>query len=44
MQIEELIVRVKEMWVERMRAAHGDCDEEITYPDGVLPLIRLRVS
>jgi len=36
-------MRVKEKWVERMRAAHDD-DEEVTYPEGILPLIRLRVS
>lgn len=44
-QIEKLIAKVKEQWVERMRAAQADDDEEeIVYPKDVLPLIRLRVS
>lgn len=45
LQIEQLIVKVKEQWVERMRAAQPDSEEEeIVYPKDVLPLIRLRVS
>ncbi|KAF8294829.1 DNA repair exonuclease [Clavulina sp. PMI_390] len=44
-KIEELIRRVKERWVERMRAAQADDDEEeINYPEGLLPLIRLRID